>query len=167
MSCLPRPFLSQILDVVMGKSSLLLLHLSPIVCSTGGDCSCPFASLLTSAYFSFLISHTDGQNALLDTAPLRQAVWYYVQRLAGLLHDDYDYADVNRYLTRRLKMYIKKCACYPEELDSRDFSRFGFTLRNEEKVHINLLVAEARRQAELVYALHTISVFAHTGGRDM
>ncbi|RKP25754.1 Sestrin, partial [Syncephalis pseudoplumigaleata] len=107
-----------------------------------------FKEALTITDFSF-----STQAALLDTWPLRQAIWYYVLRLAGLAHDDYDYAQVNRFLNRRLKQYVKKVACYPEELDARDFVHFGFVLRAEEKCHINLLVSVARKQAELVYGL--------------
>ncbi|KAI8051522.1 PA26 p53-induced protein-domain-containing protein [Syncephalis plumigaleata] len=103
------------------------------------------------------------QTALLDTWPLRQAIWYYVLRLAGLSHDDYDYAHVNRFLNRRLKQYVKKVACYPEELDARDFVHFGFVLRAEEKCHINLLVSVARKQAALVYGLYNVMRWSDKG----
>ncbi|RKP08036.1 PA26 p53-induced protein-domain-containing protein, partial [Thamnocephalis sphaerospora] len=117
-----------------------------------------FKETLNITDFSF-----SNKTALLDTWPLRQAIWYYVLRLAGLSHDDYDYAQVNRYLNRRLKQYVKKVACYPEELDARDFVQFGFVLRAEEKCHVNLLVSVARKQAELVYGLHSVMRWSHKG----
>ncbi|KAI9596443.1 Sestrin [Syncephalis fuscata] len=117
-----------------------------------------FKEALTITDFSF-----STQAALLDTWPLRQAIWYYVLRLAGLSHDDYDYAQVNRFLNRRLKQYVKKVACYPEELDARDFVHFGFVLRAEEKCHVNLLVSVARKQAELVYGLYNVMRWSDKG----
>ena len=30
----------------------------------------------------------------LSTAPFRRAVWYYVLRILGVFHDDYDYKEV-------------------------------------------------------------------------
>jgi sestrin len=32
-----------------------------------------------------------------DTEPFRMAIWYYVHRLHGIFHDDYDYAQVNKW----------------------------------------------------------------------
>lgn len=54
-------------------------------------------------------------------------------------YDDYDYGEVNQLLERNLKVYIKTVACYPE------------------KVHVNLLLLEARMQAALLYALRAIT----------
>lgn len=88
-----------------------------------------------------------------DTWPFRQAIWYYVLRLAGLSHDDYNYHEVNIYLNKRIKQYIKKVACYPEQIVPSDFHRMGFTFRPDEKCQINLLASEARKCSELVYAL--------------
>jgi hypothetical protein len=43
-----------------------------------------------------------------DTGPFRRAVWQYVQRIKGILHDDYNYQDINRYLNKFNKAFIKK-----------------------------------------------------------
>lgn len=44
-------------------------------------------------------------NELVDTWPFRQAIWYYVLRLAGMSHDDYNYHEV------RCILYISMCVC--------------------------------------------------------
>lgn len=44
----------------------------------------------------------------LDTTPLRQAIWYYVQRLFGLYKDDYEYRDINTFLNKKIKAFLKK-----------------------------------------------------------
>jgi sestrin len=43
-----------------------------------------------------------------DTSPFRFSLWYYVHRLKGLLHDDYNYRDVNTYMSKGLKTFVKK-----------------------------------------------------------
>lgn len=68
-------------------------------------------------------------------------------------HDDYNYHEVNIYLNKRIKQYIKKVACTPESIAASDFHKMGFNFRPDEKVQINLLAAEARKCAELLYAI--------------
>lgn len=63
---------------------------------------------------------------------------------------------MNIYLNKRIKQYIKKVACYPEAIQANDFHHVGFNFRNDEKCHINILAAEARKCAELLYALHAL-----------
>jgi hypothetical protein len=102
-------------------------------------------------------SEPESQGAYgIDTAPFRQAIWYYVLRLFGQSHDDYDYSLVNHFVNKRTKAFIKKVAVSPHTLAFRDFMRVGVLLRPEEKVHVNILVIEARKQAELVWALSAI-----------
>ena len=42
----------------------------------------------------------------------------------------------------------------------QDFENMGVDLFDREKVHINLIIMEARRQAELVYMAHAMARFA-------
>ncbi len=59
------------------------------------------------------------------------------------------------------KGFAKKVACYPEALAQVDFDAFTSLFTPDEKVHIIMLAAEARRQAALLYALH--AVMKHLG----
>jgi sestrin len=59
-------------------------------------------------------------------------------------------------LNRTIKTFIKKLCCTPELLSLSDFERFGFQLREEEKCHVNILVVEARRQAQLMYFIRSL-----------
>lgn len=63
-----------------------------------------------------------------------------------------------------MKTFVKKCACYPELISASDFSSFSF-LCVDEKIHIVFLVAEARRQAVLLFALRAVMRFM-TDGAD-
>lgn len=92
----------------------------------------------------------------IDTAPFRRSVWYYVHRIFGAIHDDYDYSLVNNLLNRRMKAYVKKMVCKPDDIISADVSNLGYHLQPAEKCHIALLASEARKQAELLYGLHAV-----------
>jgi PA26 p53-induced protein (sestrin) len=70
---------------------------------------------------------------------------------------------VNALVPIPTKTFLKKVACFPELLTSVDFSCFSSTFTVDERVHIVMLVCEARRQAGLLYALR--AVMRHmTGG---
>ncbi|KAB5530928.1 hypothetical protein PHYPO_G00134980 [Pangasianodon hypophthalmus] len=96
--------------------------------------------------------HTD-----VDTSTLRKALWNYIHCIYGIRYDDYDYGEVNQLLERNMKVYIKTVACHPEKTTFRMYSTFWRQFRHSEKVHVNLLLMEARLQAALLYALRAIT----------
>jgi sestrin 1/3 len=63
---------------------------------------------------------------------------------------------VNVYLNRPTKIFIKKVACTPWKVSKNDFEHFDHTLSASEKCHVTLLVAEARKQAGLMYGLRAV-----------
>uniref|UniRef100_T1PHH1 Sestrin n=1 Tax=Musca domestica TaxID=7370 RepID=T1PHH1_MUSDO len=91
-----------------------------------------------------------------DTSKFRRAIWNYIQCIYGIRHDDYDYGEVNQLLDRPLKMFIKTACCFPERITTKDYDSILVELQDSEKVHVNLMVMEARNQAELLYALREI-----------
>lgn len=66
---------------------------------------------------------------------------------------------VNKLLEIPFKTYIKKVACYPSLVTAADFASFGAGLRDAEKIHINILVMEARKQAQLIFFLHSAMLY--------
>ncbi|XP_065350350.1 sestrin homolog isoform X2 [Cloeon dipterum] len=100
--------------------------------------------------------YTMGGNKDVDTSRFRRAIWNYIHCVFGIRHDDYDYGEVNQLLERSLKAYIKSTCCYPERVATRDFAQVLAEFEHSEKVHINLMVQEARMQAELLYALRVV-----------
>ena len=87
----------------------------------------------------------------------RRAIQCYVQCLYGIRHDDYNYALVNELLPRRLKKYIKTLTCYPERCSIDEYNAIMPDLRRSEKIHVCILVCEARLQSELLYTCRAIS----------
>lgn len=63
---------------------------------------------------------------------------------------------VNKLLPIPTKTFLKKVACFPEIITAADFHGFTTTFTADERVHIVMLVCEARRQAELLYALRAV-----------
>lgn len=104
-----------------------------------------------------LTYYTMGNNEAVDTSAFRTAIWYYIHCMYGIRHDDYDYAQVNQMLERNLKAYIKTVTCYPERITKKDYEGVMRSFKHSEKVHVNLMITEARMQAELLYVLRTFN----------
>ncbi|XP_063237122.1 sestrin homolog isoform X2 [Bacillus rossius redtenbacheri] len=103
-----------------------------------------------------LTYYTMGGLKDVDTSRFRRAIWNYIQCMFGIRHDDYDYGEVNQLLERALKAFIKMACCYPERVTKKDYDRVLREFKHSEKVHVNLMVLEARMQAELLYALRAV-----------
>eukprot|EP00163_Fabomonas_tropica_P020705 TRINITY_DN36601_c0_g1_i1.p1 TRINITY_DN36601_c0_g1~~TRINITY_DN36601_c0_g1_i1.p1 ORF type:complete len:676 (-),score=156.89 TRINITY_DN36601_c0_g1_i1:291-2135(-) len=119
----------------------------------------PGVAPLLDAKFKFIYRMSDnsfGTTDNVDTLPFRRAIWYYVHRVYGIFHDDYNYNEVNKILNRQIKIFIKKVTTAPEDVTRTDFVNLGYDFRHDEIVHIALLTIEARQQAELLYGLRAI-----------
>ncbi|KAK9881553.1 hypothetical protein WA026_016430 [Henosepilachna vigintioctopunctata] len=106
-----------------------------------------------------LTYYTMGGRTDVDTSRFRRAIWNYIQCLLGIRHDDYDYGEINTLLERSLKTFIKSACCYPERVTKKDYDRVLREFKHSEKVHVNLMVLEARMQGELLYSMRTISQY--------
>lgn len=103
-----------------------------------------------------LTYYTLGDKMNVDTTMFRRAVWNYIHCMYGIRHDDYNYAEVNQMLERNLKAYIKTVTCYPERLTKKDYDSVMREFKHSEKVHVNLMLLEARLQGELLYSLRAV-----------
>lgn len=92
----------------------------------------------------------------MDTSKFRRAIWNYIQCIYGIRHDDYDYNEVNQLLDRTLKTFIKTACCFPDRITKKDYDSVLVELQDSEKVHVNLMILEAKNQAILLYALREI-----------
>lgn len=97
-----------------------------------------------------------GLDSGVETGPLRRAFWNYVQRVYGLQYDDYDYTDINNFLSINTKRYIKKVACFPETVTKQDYLNIELDITHDEMIHLNLIICEARFEAQMVYMLHVV-----------
>ncbi|XP_018411483.1 PREDICTED: sestrin-2 [Nanorana parkeri] len=104
-----------------------------------------------------LTYHTIASHQEVDTFKLRRAIWNYIQCIFGIRYDDYDYGEVNQLLERSLKVYMKTVTCHPETVNRQLYNDFWREFKHSEKVHLNLLLLEARLQAALLYGLRAIT----------
>ena len=61
---------------------------------------------------------------------------------------------------RPVKSYVKTIVCYPQLSTKFQWRNFiESRIQDSERVHINLLAMAARKQAELLYGVHALSLF--------
>lgn len=104
-----------------------------------------------------LTYQTMGQYLGVDTSPFRTALWNYVQSLFGIRHDDYDYSQINSLLRRPTKELVKTVCCSPHKCTEALRAGVMTEFLHSERVHVILLVSEARQQSELLYFLRAVS----------
>ncbi|KAI8360608.1 PA26 p53-induced protein-domain-containing protein [Mortierella sp. GBAus27b] len=70
-----------------------------------------YAETLNFTDHSFFDQNTEKHLLGVDTFAFRQAIWYYTLRLCGLLHQEYNYRNLSKYLNPAMAAYIRK-ACH-------------------------------------------------------
>ncbi|XP_050427775.1 sestrin homolog isoform X2 [Adelges cooleyi] len=100
--------------------------------------------------------YTMGGRHDIDTTRFRRAIWNYIYCIYGMRNDDYDYEEVTQLLTNPLRVFVKTAACYPERLNIIPSENALKHFELSEKIHINLMIMEARMQSELLFALRAI-----------
>jgi len=103
-----------------------------------------------------LTYNTFGNLEDMDTTGFRMAIWHYVNRIFGIFYDDYNYENVNKKIPQVIKAYVKIISVAPWRITAGDILNWPLPLLPQEKIHIALITLEARKNAELLYALHAI-----------
>lgn len=147
-----------------------------------------FTETLNFTDLSFFDENEDKHEGGVDTFAFREAIWFYTLRLFGLLHQEYNYRNLSRFMNTTLAAYIRK-ACHgitmtevpgspdgsegqqfylsdSNKVDKNDFDNMGFELRPEERCHVNIIVMEASKQAKLMYALRAVDRWERKGDGD-
>ena len=122
-----------------------------------------FSSLLLQemSHLSVMTTHHIGRweegvgGMSLDTTPFRRAIQVFVERYMGVYRDDFNYKNIGKLLSQPLQQFIVR-VCEGVGMTTEEWSLVGFELTEAEKVHIALIVMEARRQAELLYAMQAL-----------
>ncbi|XP_035233287.1 sestrin-1-like isoform X5 [Stegodyphus dumicola] len=106
-----------------------------------------------------LTYYTMGHKKNVDTTIFRRAVWNYIHKIYGISHDDYNYEEMDDLLEKGFKSYIETVCFYPHKITKDAHDEIMRAFRHSEKVHVNLMVFEARMQAELLYSLSAIAQY--------
>ena len=107
--------------------------------------------------FTLTYNEFGSESEDIDTEAFRQAAWYYVHRVFGILHDDYEYKWMNEPAMRPVKEFIKRVVSTPEAVTKDHFLNCTPMLRHDEMCHVVMLALEARKQAALIYSLHALT----------
>lgn len=97
-----------------------------------------------------------GSKKAVDTSTFRRSIWNYVQCLFGVHHDDFDYKEIGRALDSNLKEFVKVSACNPGTITDQAVHKIMLDSKLSEKIHVKILIMEAKTQALLLYALRAI-----------
>ena len=91
-----------------------------------------------------------------STFPMRNAMVQYLMHIHGIVDKYYNYTNINKFLHREFKGYIKKIMCAPESVTISDFADMT-TLTPEERCHVCILVMEVKKRVELIYVTKILS----------
>jgi len=103
--------------------------------------------------------NTMGNVKGVDTSLFRKAVWFYTHSLYGVRHDDYDYNQIRALLKSPLRKYIKMVCTQPERITKSHYDSIMKEFAHSEKVHMNLVIMEARIQASMLYFLRAVNSY--------
>jgi hypothetical protein len=90
-------------------------------------------------------------NLELNTFPFRNSICYYIEKILGYIHEDYDYSIVNRLLNKDYKKFIKNVTCFPQRLNNDNFKTMSVAFSKEEILHMILLAATVKCRTQLTY----------------
>jgi hypothetical protein len=97
-----------------------------------------------------------GDQSDVDTSRFRRAVWNYVQMMFGVIHEDFDYADIDELLSPSINQFVMVAAKYPHMITPNQTSNLLLDFNRSEKAHLTILIVEAKLQALLLYSLRAV-----------
>jgi len=87
------------------------------------------------------------------TVMFQRAIWTYVQHIHGVDHDDYNYGDIKEHIGEDIMDFVSICCLQPDEYP---FATKKSTISHSQKVHISILMMEAKLQSNLLYSLQAV-----------
>lgn len=96
---------------------------------------------------------------LIGTIHIKRAIIYYIEKLYGYTHGDYNYANISKLLSGNVKYtkYIKKFCFSPKKMSSEEFNEMNKIFKHEETMHIILLSALIKAKMQLTYVAKAIN----------
>lgn len=87
----------------------------------------------------------------MNTYHFRNSIKTYVEKIFGIVNEDYDYSKTNQLLSIPIKTFIKNIACYPNRVVRSDYIMLRKTLSNEEIIHMILHASTLKARVSLTY----------------
>lgn len=80
-----------------------------------------------------------GHKENVDTTIFRRAVWNYIHRIYGIIHDDYNYVEMEDLLDSGFRAYVETVCFCPEKITQNSYDEIMRAFRHSEKVRFYLL----------------------------
>lgn len=103
--------------------------------------------------------NTMGSHKQVDTSVFRRAVWIYIHSLFGIRYDDYDYNQIKQLISSTLRKFIKIICSCPERITKKNYDKIMKEFSHSEKIHINIVIMEARVQASILFFLRAVNSY--------
>lgn len=111
-------------------------------------------------YILELTSSSLGEKPLSCTPQIRRAIIYYIEKLFGYYHEDYNYANINKLLDingNKYTKFIKNFCFYPNKITAKDLKEMAKVFKYEEIMHIILLIGEVKARTQLIYVSKAVN----------
>jgi hypothetical protein len=82
---------------------------------------------------------------------MKTAIIYYIEKCFGLVHDDYSYSLINKFLKNETKSFIKKIITDPKMITFCDYINMGKVFSHEEISQIIILIANVKTRIQLTH----------------
>eukprot|EP00347_Sterkiella_histriomuscorum_P009846 403339651 len=94
-----------------------------------------------------------------DTRYFRQSLSIYIMQVYGIKDDQFQYENINKILIIPQKQYIRQIGCFPSKVTQKEYEDMSSRLTAAEKCHISIIVAETKKQVELIYLSRAVNQF--------
>ena len=109
--------------------------------------------------FSMTKNSFANKDQLEDTTEFRNAIVYYLKQIFGLREETFKFKQINEFIGKEQKAFIKNVMCYPEQIREDDYRSFMPSLNDSEKCHICILILETKKRIGLTYIARALSQF--------
>lgn len=92
-----------------------------------------------------------------ETTDFRNAIIYYMKQIFGMREETFQFKQINEFIGKEQKVYIKNVMCYPEKISEEDYRAFMQMLNDSEKCHICILILETKKRIGLTYTARALS----------
>ena len=80
----------------------------------------------------------------------------YIEKIFGIVNDDYDYTKTNKLLLKSTKSFIKNIACMPQKISFMEIPTLLNTFSHEEIFHLILISSTIKEKIQLTFLSLTI-----------
>jgi hypothetical protein len=98
----------------------------------------------------------DNTDNVISNLTIRRDIEFYIEKLFGYYHDDYNYSANNKKLQLQIKSFLKKVVLYPTKITTNDFNLINKFFFKEEIIQIILLASVVNMRTRLTYLTYNL-----------